>query len=72
MIEYKVIEKKHSDLKELLNDLGKDSWELCGVYEHDFIFKRRFAHSYDSGRDYSWSEPPYKVTCNASSDNDSD
>ena len=40
MIEYKVIEKRHQNLKELLNDMGKDSWELCGVYEHDFIFKR--------------------------------
>lgn len=59
MIEYKIIEKKHLDLKKLLNDLGKDHWELCGVYEHDFIFKRYksdYTERYYTKQDYTTSD----------------
>ena len=65
MWEYKVIEIKEHSLNEVLNNLGKQGWELCGMKDNDFIFKRGFAHSYNSGIDYSRYEPPYKVTCNS-------
>ena len=51
--EYKIIEKKYQDLDEMLNTLGKQGWELCGIYEHTFIFKRIYTQTYS---------PPYVIT----------
>ena len=47
MWEYKVIEIKEHSLNEVLNNLGKQGWELCGMKDNDYIFKREFVHSYD-------------------------
>lgn len=39
---YKTIEKKSSNLEDLLNELGEDGWELCGIFaEYIFIFKKQ-------------------------------
>ena len=37
---YKVIEIKEHSLNEVLNNLGKQGWELCEMKDNDYIFKR--------------------------------
>lgn len=43
MLEYKILPLVYSDLEELetyLNAMGRKGWELCGINDRDFIFKR--------------------------------
>lgn len=49
MWEYKVIEIKEHSLNEVLNNLGKQGWELCEMKDNDYIFKRWFVDSCESG-----------------------
>ncbi len=70
LYEYKIIEKKSQNLDEMLNTLGQQGWELCGIYEHTFIFKRMYTQTYSPQIiDYTNPSlnnpygPPYTVTC---------
>lgn len=68
--EYKILEKKSQNLDEMLNTLGKQGWELCGIYEHTFIFKRMYTQTYNHQIiDYTHPSfnPPYIVTCSVTS-----
>lgn len=38
--EYKTIEKYTTKLNDLLNELGEEGWDLCGIYHDVFIFKK--------------------------------
>lgn len=38
--EYKTIEKYATKLDDLLNELGEEGWDLCGIYHDVFIFKK--------------------------------
>lgn len=38
--EYRTIEKYATKLNDLLNELGEEGWDLCGIYHDVFIFKK--------------------------------
>lgn len=38
--EYRTIEKYATKLDDLLNELGEEGWDLCGIYHDVFIFKK--------------------------------
>ena len=40
MWEYKVITWVGGNSEVLLNEMGAQGWDLCGIKEDDFIFKR--------------------------------
>ena len=40
MWEYKVITWLGNNLEVLLNEMGSQGWDLCGIKEDNFIFKR--------------------------------
>lgn len=43
-IEYRALPLVYSDLEELedyLNSMGRKGWELCGMQERTYIFKRK-------------------------------
>lgn len=68
--EYKILEKKSQNLDEMLNTLGKQGWELCGIYEHTFIFKKMYIQTYSPQIiDYTNPSlyPPFIVTCTTTS-----
>ena len=52
-IEYKVLPLVYSSLEELetyLNAMGKRGWELCGINDRDFIFKRMIKNEKETER----------------------
>jgi hypothetical protein len=52
-LEYKVLPLVYSSLEELevyLNAMGKRGWELCGINDRDFIFKRMIKNEKETQR----------------------
>ena len=70
MWEYKVVEINEFNLEQLLNELGQQGWELCGLREDNFVFKRGFVQTYPviintpTTSPYRY-EDPYKITYNS-------
>ena len=44
--EYRTIEKYATKLDDLLNELGEEGWDLCGIYHDVFIFKKPILNLY--------------------------
>jgi hypothetical protein len=52
-LEYKILPLVYSSLEELevyLNAMGKRGWELCGINDRDFIFKRMIKNEKETQR----------------------
>ena len=67
MWEYKVITWIGGNLEVLLNEMGSQGWDLCGIREDDFIFKRSKDTNTDTNPYYPYypsypSYPYYPVT----------
>lgn len=56
--EYRTIEKYATKLDDLLNELGGEGWDLCGIYHDVFIFKKPVLTLYTN--------PPYDITFDSS------
>jgi hypothetical protein len=68
MWEYKVVKINEFNLEQLLNELGKQGWELCGLREDDFVFKRN-TYTYINTLhtvDPYYINPPYIITSTTS------
>ena len=64
MWEYKVITWVGNNLEVLLNEMGAQGWDLCGIKEDDFIFKRN-TYTYINTIhtvDPHYINPPYVIT----------
>lgn len=65
MWEYKVITWLGNNLEVLLNEMGAQGWDLCGIKEDNFIFKRN-TYTYINPIptvDPYYINPPYIITC---------
>ena len=51
MWEYKVITWVGGNSEVLLNEMGAQGWDLCGIKEDDFIFKRNTDTDTDTDTD---------------------
>ena len=67
--EYKVIKFNSINLEKLLNEFGQQGWDLCGIHENTFIFKKYSIQMYNLPYIESSSsfEFPDKVTSTSTS-----